>query len=111
MRQLRAFNVWRHRLGTIGDGCTGVPDFDFKECCDEHDEMYQTHRDPATSFPITKEVADDAMYWCIYNKQPPAQWRRLIAWLYWWYLSWSSIAEAAWDNYGEIPPPPEIPPP
>ena len=53
------------------DGCTAVPDFDFKHCCMEHDYYYVTH-------VISKKEADARLRACI-KKQG---WR-LLPGIYW----------------------------
>jgi len=45
----------------VSDGCTGVPDEKFRECCVEHDSKYHE----AT---VTRLSADNTLFKCILNK-------------------------------------------
>ena len=106
LRQIRGFKAWRQhlkarRLGST-EGCSYVLDFDFKPCCDAHDLAYKTHQDPTTKEEITREQADDAMYACIVSTEPPSFWRNMVAWVYWAFLRWSSLAQETWDRRGEL---------
>jgi len=44
------------------DGCTNAPDFDFYECCAEHDWHYSENSDEA------RFIADLRLAYCIYKK-------------------------------------------
>jgi len=60
-----AINAKRHKeFGSVvrqGDGCTMVPDFNFRDCCQQHDMGYMN---PAT----TRYQDDCALYKCIRSK-------------------------------------------
>jgi len=87
LRQFRAWNIWRQRLGTT-DGCSYVPDFDFVGCCIAHDLHYEKH-------DMSREQADDELYYCIYNKDHP--------YLAWWYWAGARLwGQSSWDNYGKL---------
>lgn len=95
MRQIRSFGryVWNHRFWST-EGCSFVPDFDFKDCCDAHDEEYRTHLDFITKQPITRGTSDEKLYTCIYYHKPePHQeialvywsWVRAVGWVAWYW--------------------------
>lgn len=44
------------------DGCTGVPDFNFRSCCEEHDMHYRLNTG------LTRKEADILMRKCIQKK-------------------------------------------
>ncbi|MBI4606881.1 MAG: hypothetical protein HY721_33375, partial [Planctomycetes bacterium] len=50
----------------VGDGCTGVPDFNFEDCCDAHDACYCRG---GTEFD--RLDCDLALYACIATTPPP----------------------------------------
>ena len=52
-----------------GDGCTDVPDFWFRKCCDEHDIHYRTHQ-MEDGQPVTKAEADAKLRGCIRSNSP-----------------------------------------
>lgn len=87
LRQVRAFNVWRRRLGTT-EGCSFVPDFNFVGCCITHDLHYEKH-------DVTREQADDELYYCILGHG-----HRFLARLYW--AGARLGGQASWDNYGKL---------
>lgn len=45
----------------VSDGCTGVPDFDFRSCCEQHDAYYHDGS-------VSRATADFKMFTCINNK-------------------------------------------
>jgi hypothetical protein len=55
------------------DGCTGSPDFDFTDCCVEHDYLY------GSSLPISRKDADLSLKRCIEAKGRPG-----LARIYYW---------------------------
>ncbi len=58
-------------MGKRSDGCTLAPDLNFKECCKEHDALYQVQYG-------TRSSADRILRMCIRK----AGWPKL-AWIYW----------------------------
>ena len=100
-RQARDFGryVWSHRLWS-SEGCSFVPDFDFKDCCDTHDKETVTHRDAQTGKPISFTESAAKFYWCIALHKPEAH--PEIAWVYW---SWvCALGWFAWWYYHEPQP-------
>lgn len=78
-----------------GDGCTGIPDFNFKGCCDEHDLEYRTGHD-FRGRPIERYQSDRKLYKCIQRRlatklefkpylTPWLVWAgvRLVGWRFW----------------------------
>ncbi len=59
----------------MGDSCTGVPDFNFTECCAEHDKDYEE----AT---LTRYQADKKLRLCISKKRVGFYNYRLMPWIY-----------------------------
>lgn len=50
-----------------GDGCTSAPDFQYAECCRDHDRYYYFHSD-ALGRPITRKQADEFLRECMRRK-------------------------------------------
>lgn len=99
IEKAKTFNAWRRGESTT-DGCSFAPDLDFgKTCCDAHDLHYVKH-------DVTREKADDELYWCIANSGRP-----YLAWIYW--LAVRIFGANAWATWGGTKPlpPEEIPPP
>ena len=64
--------LWRAGLAFFNnDGCTSVPDFNFKECCVEHDYLYFTKE-------VSRAEADKRLRECIGRQK----WR-MLPWIYW----------------------------
>ena len=78
-------------LGTFkSDGCTGIPDGDYRDCCHEHDYYYQ-HRGRCPTEKISRAEADRRLRACIRDNGEDALWAgivyfgvRIFGWL-WWY--------------------------
>ena len=56
------------------DGCTAWPDFDYKECCAEHDFYY------VNDVGVTTREADAILRDCIRSK---GGWHKIMGWLVW----------------------------
>ena len=54
----------------VTNGCSGVPDFRFTDCCNAHDIAYATHCLPDGT-PCTREQADELLRCCISGKGSP----------------------------------------
>lgn len=65
-----------------GDGCSMVPDFSFRHCCDEHDIAYRTGKSWCGE-EITRSQADAALRRCI--RRNGATWfgRNILSWVFW----------------------------
>lgn len=72
-----------------GDGCTGVPDFWWRECCDEHDRDY-------TDKKMTRAKADMKFYRCLRKKAKTIFGQWLIAPLY--YVGVRLLAKSHWNS-------------
>lgn len=46
----------------ISDGCSGVPDFDIRHCCEHHDYNYSEHSN------MSRDNADLLFFQCIVSK-------------------------------------------
>ena len=60
--------------GWVANGCTAVPDFDFKACCDAHDRCYCMGGNAAD-----RKKCDDDLRKCIRAK---GHW--FLSWVYYW---------------------------
>ena len=70
-----------------GDGCTMVPDFNFRDCCQQHDMGYMN--------PATTRLQDDiALYKCIRSKTP---WYSPIAMVY--FLGVRALGESRYVGF------------
>jgi hypothetical protein len=63
------------------DGCTGVPDFDFRKCCEAHDRHY------AADSTLSRAEADRRLRLCIQakgrRKRGGLLFYQPVSWLYW----------------------------
>ena len=65
----------------LSDGCTGVPDFDIRECCEWHDYKYVFGK-------MSRKAADRRFRLCIQRKAKGKPWWKrpmyqALAWTYW----------------------------
>jgi len=60
IRDIKEFN---------SDGCTGVPDFNFRDCCEQHDRDYLGR--------VSRKQADIMLRQCIASKG-----YRVLPWIY-----------------------------
>ena len=60
----------------LPDGCTLSPDFNFKECCNEHDIDYMTKR-------VSRRESDKKLRQCIAKKGVGFYNYRVLPWVYW----------------------------
>lgn len=73
-----------------GDGCSKVPDFNSRPCCDEHDIHYRTGA-TIEGVRLTRREADRRFYECMKHTDGP-----ILAGLYW--LGVRMFGEQAWDH-------------
>ena len=74
--KLKAFKALGKRLDLSNDGCSNAPDFNFKECCVEHDFYY---RNDEGVTGVSRSEADKRLRKCIQKR-----WRLpVVPWLYW----------------------------
>ncbi len=99
--KLKAFKALGMRLDLSNDGCSNAPDFNFKECCVEHDFYY---RNDEGITGVSRSEADKRLRKCMQKK-----WKLpLMPWIY-----WGAVRVSGWwpwnknqkkINSGEIPP-------
>jgi hypothetical protein len=64
------------RINMDNDGCSSAPDFNFRECCEEHDYYY---RNDISVTGVSRSCADKRLRKCISKK-----WKLpLMPWVYW----------------------------
>ncbi len=67
------------RVNLENDGCSSAPDFNFKECCVEHDYYY---RNPEEDTGVSRGEADKRLRQCIQKR-----WKLLfMPWIYWGFV-------------------------
>ena len=72
------------RVNLENDGCSGAPDFNFKECCVEHDYYY---RNCQSVTGVSRAKADRLLRRCIQK-----HWKLpLMPWVY-----WTGVRVAGW---------------
>lgn len=84
------------------DGCSGAPDFWWKDCCDEHDVAYRLGLDHLGN-PITKEQADRRLLECIREKARTSVGRYVLAPIYYRAVRLVRAARRAWLRGWEVP--------
>lgn len=60
----------------IGDGCTSSPDFNFTDCCNQHDKDYGEAK-------ISRWQADKKLRVCISKKGVGFYNFKILPWVYW----------------------------
>jgi hypothetical protein len=83
------------------NGCTGVPDFCFKRCCDEHDVAYHTGKDQLGN-DISRPEADRKLMRCIdaMALEGETEAQRVLAPIY--FVGVRVFGESHWFDY--VPP-------
>jgi hypothetical protein len=77
---------FRRALDLTNDGCSGVPDFDFRSCCDQHDFFYRNGI-------VCRAEADRVLRECIASHG----WV-LLPWVYWFGVRVAGWRFFRWDR-------------
>ncbi len=80
---------FRQALDLTNDGCSGVPDFDFKACCDKHDLFYRNGI-------VSRREADRVLRECI-----RANGWILLPWVYWVGVRIAGWRFYSWDKWAD----------
>lgn len=78
------------------DGCTGVPDFSFKKCCELHDIYYRTGKRFIDDQPISRWEADMTLARCVYG-EAKHWWVKFFGSIFIW-LGVRLLGKGAWHG-------------
>ena len=79
-----------------GDGCSKVPDFNYRSCCDEHDIHYRTGM-TVDGVRITRKQADSRFFECMRGQgMVPILGTHILPFFYWGAVR--LFGEDAWDK-------------
>jgi hypothetical protein len=79
-----------------GDGCSKVPDLNYRSCCDEHDIHYRTGM-TIDGVKITRKEADSRFLVCMQKKgMVPILGTHIVPFFYW--AAVRLFGETAWDR-------------
>ena len=87
----KGLKILKRRLDLSSDGCSGAPDFDFRQCCVEHDYYY---RNPVERTGVSRSAADAKLRRCI-----AARGRPVLSWAYW--VSVRALGWIPWNKAGK----------
>ncbi len=78
--------AWKAVVKYTTDGCSGVPDFNFRDCCVQHDYDYAEHHRESEA---NRTELDAKLRLCI-----GCRGHKVLAWMY-----WAGVRSFGWISY------------